>query len=204
MQAFRFAAEPLVFRNAGANGKKELLGTVLNYFSAFVLLIALVISLNIDYFKCFIRNESYYPGLVVVPVLLLANVFLGISINLSIWYKMSKKTHMGIYLAIVGAIITLAGNFIFIESYGYMASAYSTLACYGTICLLSYFMGKRHYPIPYQIKKIGLLFAMALALYIGSNSIVSESNMLQVALRNIGIILFAVMGFKVVKSKRLA
>tara|TARA_R110001592_G_scaffold325782_7_gene606433 strand:+ start:25798 stop:27282 length:1485 start_codon:yes stop_codon:yes gene_type:complete len=204
VQAFRFAAEPLFFRNAGANGKKELLGTVLNYFSAFVLLIALVISLNIDYFKFFIRNESYYPGLIVVPVLLLANVFLGISINLSIWYKMSKKTHMGIYLAIVGAIITLAGNFIFIESYGYMASAYSTLACYGTICLLSYFMGKRHYPIPYQIKKIGLLFAMALALYIGSNSIVSESNMLQVALRNIGIILFAVMAFKVVKSKRLA
>ena len=204
VQAFRFAAEPLFFRNAAEDGKKEILGTILNYFTAFVLFITLFISLNLDYFKFFIQNDSYYPGLVVVPVLLLANVFLGISINLSIWYKMSKKTHMGIYLAIVGALVTLAGNFIFIPYYGYIASAYATLACYASICFVSYFMGKRHFPIPYQIKKIGLLFCLAGGVYFGLNAIVHESKLLQVVLRNIGIILFALMAYKVAKSKRLA
>jgi O-antigen/teichoic acid export membrane protein len=204
VQAFRFAAEPLFFKSAGKDNKKELLGTVLNYFTAFVLLITLVISLNLDYFKFFIRNESYYPGLVVVPILLLANVFLGISINLSIWYKMSKKTHMGIYLAIVGAFITIGGNFLFISSYGYLASAYSTLACYASICILSYFMGKKHFPIPYQIKKIGLLFLTSGLLYMGLSAIILESNVAQFAFRNLGIILFALMAYKVAKSKRLA
>lgn len=204
VQAFRFAAEPLFFKNAGENGKKDIISTVLNYFTAFVLFITLFISLNLDYFKFFIQNNSYYPGLVVVPVLLLANVFLGISINLSIWYKMSKKTHMGIYLAIVGALVTLGGNVFFIQSYGYLASAYATLACYASMCVLSYFMGQKHFPIPYQIKKIALLFFLAGGFYMGLNAIVHESNILQVALRNIGIILFALMAYKVAKSKRLA
>lgn len=204
VQAFRFAAEPLFFKNAESTEKRGLLAYILNYFTAFALVIALVISLNLEAFKFFIRSPTYYAGLQAVPILLLANVFFGVSINLSIWYKMSKKTHLGIYIALVGAVITICGNMFFIADYGFMASAYSTLVCYAAICIVSYFMCQKHYPIPYHIKKLLILFGIAITLYIGATSFFNESNTLNTVVKNLGIIFFALAAIKVIKSKRLA
>jgi O-antigen/teichoic acid export membrane protein len=170
IQAFRFASEPFFFSNPNDRNKKPVIAKVLNYFTAIALLAFLVIALYIDFFKDFLRDEVYWQGLHIVPVLLLANVFLGIQVNLSIWYKLSTKAYMGIWLAGIGAVITVVGNLVLIPKMGYVGAAYTTLACYITIAVVSYFLGKKHYPIPYQAGKILFLIGFAFVLYLtGSN-----------------------------------
>lgn len=91
----------------------------------------------------------------VVPLIILANFFLGIYTNLSVWYKLIDKTYIGAYISIVGAIVTLALNFLLIPTMSYYGSAIATIAAYGTMMLISYILGNKYYPIPYDMKKIG-------------------------------------------------
>jgi len=165
LQAYRYAAEPFFFAQLKNQDKNKVYSKVMNVFIAMVCLVFLVVSLNIDFFKLFIRNEAYYVGLKVVPILLLANVFLGIYYNQSIWYKLSGQTKFGAFIAIGGALLTVVLNVVFIPLYGYMASAWATLIVYACQMIASYLLGQKHYPIAYNLRKFALYLGGALLVY---------------------------------------
>jgi O-antigen/teichoic acid export membrane protein len=165
LQAYRYAAEPFFFAQMKNEEKNKIYAKVMNFFVATVCLVFLVVSLNIDFFKLFIRNDAYYVGLGVVPILLLANVFLGIYYNQSIWYKLSGQTKFGAYIAIGGACITILVNVIFIPKYGFYASAWATLIVYAAQMVASYLLGQKYYPIKYNLRKFGLYLGAALLFY---------------------------------------
>ena len=137
----------------------------MNYFVAGVCLAFLAVSLNIDIFRHFIRNESYWVGLGVVPILLLANVFLGIYYNQSIWYKLSGQTKFGAYISIGGALLTILINVFFIPEYGYWACAWATLIVYAAQMVASYLLGQRYYPIKYNLRKFALYLGLSLLIF---------------------------------------
>jgi O-antigen/teichoic acid export membrane protein len=193
IQAFRYAAEPFFFAQHKSENKNQIYVKVMNYFIAFLCLIFLGVSLNIDILKHFIQNESYWVGLGVVPILLLANVFLGIYYNQSIWYKLSNKTKFGAYIAIFGAILTIVINVLFIPVYGYWASAWATFTVYAFQMVLSYFLGQKHYPIPYNLNKFGLYLGASILIYWLFSMIQFNSLVLTLLLKNGGIILFGLL-----------
>jgi O-antigen/teichoic acid export membrane protein len=167
IQAFRYAAEPFFFSIEKTSDKSKVYAKIMTYFVIVVSFLFLFISLNLSIFKWFIPNPAYWEGLRVVPLLLLANVFLGIYYNQSIWYKLADKTRFGAYIALGGAGITLLLNFLLIPFLGYMGSAIATLAVYLFMMLASHYFGQRFYPIKYNIRKIGLyLFSSILLLLI--------------------------------------
>lgn len=164
-QAFRYAAEPFFFSQAKNKDAKLLYAEVGKYFAIFGLLGFLVITLYIDIFQYFV-GEEYRIGLTIVPVLLLANLFLGLYYNLSIWYKLTDKTLYGGYIMSIGALITIVLNILFIPTYGYMASACATLVCYFSVTAISYYYGQKYYPIDYDLKRIFGYTAIAVSLYL--------------------------------------
>jgi O-antigen/teichoic acid export membrane protein len=165
----------------------------MNYFLAFLCLIFLGVSLNIDILKHFIQNETYWVGLGVVPILLLANVFLGVYYNQSIWYKLSNKTKFGAYIAISGAILTIGINLIFIPIYGYWASAWATFTVYAFQMILSYILGQVHYPIPYDLKKFGAYLGSSIVIFYLFSQIQFESMLITLLLKNGGVLLFGIL-----------
>ncbi len=164
IQAFRFSAEPFFFAQASQKNARELFAKVMNYFVIACLIIFLGIMLYMDIVKHFI-GPRFHEGLSVVPVLLLANMFLGIYWNLSIWYKLTSKTLFGAGFAIAGALITIVLNIWWIPHFGYHGSAWATLVCYFSLACLSFFFGRKRYRIPYQVPRIFLLIALALGIY---------------------------------------
>ncbi|MCR9171854.1 MAG: oligosaccharide flippase family protein [bacterium] len=166
LQAYRYAAEPFFFSQAKNKDRNKVYVKVMNYFVAAVCLVFLGVTLNIDIFKHFIRNDAYWTGLGVVPILLIANVFLGIYINQSIWYKLSGQTKFGAYIAIGGATITILINVIFIPIYEYWAAAWATLIVYAVQMVASYLLGQKYYPIRYNLRKFGLYFGVAVLFYL--------------------------------------
>lgn len=176
IQAFRYAAEPFFFSQEKEAGSKELYAKVMTYFVWVLAGTFLFVMLYIDLFKYFIPNEEYWVGLSVVPILLLANICLGIYYNQSVWYKLTDKTGYGAGLAIFGALVTVVLNLLFIPKYGYVASAWATLACYGSMMFASYMLGRKFYPVPYQVGKLGLLIGSALLLY-WTNVVLNVSEM---------------------------
>jgi O-antigen/teichoic acid export membrane protein len=120
--------------------------------------------LFIDVFQHFI-GKDFREGLHVVPILLIANMFLGIYYNLSIWYKLSDQTNKGALISMIGAGITIAANFALIPLYGYTGSAWATLICYVSMAVICYAMGAKFYPIPYHTGKVLLFIGVALGLY---------------------------------------
>ena len=154
IQAFRYAAEPFFFAQQKDKNAKNIYAKVMNYFVAVVAFIFLGVMFNIEYIKYFIPNSAYWEGLKVVPTLLFANIFLGIYYNQSIWYKLTDKTMYGALIAVFGAFITLVMNYVLIPRIGYVGSAYTTLACYFSMVLFSYFLGQKYFPIAYDLKKI--------------------------------------------------
>lgn len=166
LQAYRYAAEPFFFAQSRNEDRNKVYVKIMNYFVAVVCLVFLGVSLNIDIFKHFIRNSEFWVGLGVVPILLLANVFLGIYYNQSIWYKLSGHTRFGAYIAVGGAVITVLINLIFIPIYGYWASAWATLIVYAVQMVASYLLGQKYYPIKYNLRKFGLYLGLALVLFL--------------------------------------
>lgn len=165
LQAYRYAAEPFFFSQSKNKDRNKVYIKIMNYFVAMVCFIFLLVSLNIDIFKHFIANKAYWEGLKVVPILLLANVFLGIYFNQSIWYKLSGQTKFGAYIALVGAFLTITLNLLFIPEYGFMACAYATMAVYAFQMVASYLLGQKHYPIKYNLKKFFLFLGSSLFLF---------------------------------------
>jgi len=166
LQAYRYAAEPFFFSHSKGEDRNKLYVKIMNYFIAAVCIVFLGVALNIDIFKHFIRNEAYWEGLGVVPILLIANVFLGIYFNQSIWYKLSGQTKFGAYIAIGGATITILINLLFIPYYSYWAAAWATLIVYGAQMVASYLLGQKYYRIDYNLRKFGLYFGLAIFLFL--------------------------------------
>lgn len=164
IQMFRFAAEPFFFAEAEKKDSPELFARVLNYFVISGLLIFLLITLFIDVFQYFIGPE-FRAGLNIVPIVLLANLFYGVFFNLSVWYKLTDRTRNGAVIAIIGASITLLANILLIPVWGYTGAAWAHLACYATMMTISYFWGKKVYPIPYKLKRFLFYLFLALGLY---------------------------------------
>jgi O-antigen/teichoic acid export membrane protein len=155
IMAFRLGAEPFFFNHAKEINAKQNYATILKWFTILGAIFMLLIVAYIDLFsKILLGQEEYFQALSIVPIILLANLCLGIYNNLSIWYKLTDKTSYGMYISIIGAIITIVFNLIMIPLIGFMASAWATLAAYGSMMILSYFIGKKHYPVPYDVKKI--------------------------------------------------
>jgi O-antigen/teichoic acid export membrane protein len=200
LQAYRYAAEPFFFSQLKNQDKNKVYAKVMNVFIAMVCLVFLVVSLNIDFFKLFIRNEAYYIGLKVVPILLLANVFLGIYYNQSIWYKLSGQTKFGAYIAIGGAILTVVLNVVFIPLYGYMASAWATLIVYASQMIASYLLGQKHYPIAYNLRKFSLYLVGALCLYFIASFELFSSFLVKTIFNNGLILIYLLMVYKLEKS----
>lgn len=167
IQGFRLGAEPFFFNHAKEHNAKETYATIMKYFVIFgsFMLVFIVAYLNI-FKELIVRDESYWIAIDIVPIVLLANLCLGIYFNLAIWYKLTDKTRYGMYLSIVGAIITIGFNYIMIPKIGFMASAWATLAAYAVMMLLSYILGQKHYPVPYDLKKIALYLILAVVMSI--------------------------------------
>lgn len=166
IQAFRLAAEPFFFQEAKNNKNPQLVyARVMKYIVILMSCMFLVVMLYIDFLKYFIQNKEMWTGLKVVPILMIANMCLGVYYNLSFWYKISQKTSAATTISFVGAALTLIINVLFIPRFGYMACAWATLACYGSMMLISYFWGQKVYPVPYEVGKISRMFFMMLALY---------------------------------------
>jgi len=163
--AYRLGIEPFFFSHANTENPQRNYARILEFFVAFGSLILLGVVVFADILKPFIvRSEAYWEAMWVVPIILIANFCLGIYHNLSVWYKITDKTKIGAYISIVGAVVTLALHLLFIQRFGYKASAVATLAAYGVMMLLSYYYGKKYYPIPYNLKKIGLYLAASIGL----------------------------------------
>ncbi len=163
IQAFRFAAEPFFFSRAKDKNAPALFARVMDYFVLFCCIVFLGVAMNMDFIKYFV-GKNFFSGLSIVPILMLANIFLGIYVNLSIWYKLSDKTMMGAWVAIVGAVITIVLNIWWIPIFGYTGSAWATLICYFFMAFISYVLGQKYYPIPYAVFKILLYIGLAVGL----------------------------------------
>lgn len=165
IQAFRFGAEPFFFKQSEGQNPQRVYARVMKFFVITITVMFLVVALYLDIWKYFIRNKTLWAGLKVVPILLLANMFLGIYYNLSIWYKLTHKTISGAYITLIGAVITLVINYIFIPYYSYMACAWATFFCYGSMMVISFLWGQKAYPIPYAWKKLSAYIIIVVLLF---------------------------------------
>ncbi|MGZ8250478.1 lipopolysaccharide biosynthesis protein [Methylomagnum sp.] len=164
VQAFRYAGEPFFFAYAGRADAKRAYALVLKYFVIFCVFIFLLVTLFIDGFKLFI-GPAYREGLDVVPILLMANLFLGVYVNLSVWYKLTDRTMLGAWVSLGAAVMTVGLNFWWIPTMGYRGSAWAHLACYGGMAAASWLLGRFYYPVPYPLAKIAFYLLLGLGLY---------------------------------------
>ena len=165
IQAFRLGAEPFFFNHAKEKNAKNTYALIMKYFVICGALMLLFIVGFIDVFKALIvRDEAYWKAIEIVPIVLLANLFLGIYFNLAIWYKLTDKTRFGMYISIIGAIITIALNIMLLPKYGFVAAAWTTLIAYAIMMITSYTLGQKHYKVPYQVSRIMLYIVFAVVL----------------------------------------
>jgi O-antigen/teichoic acid export membrane protein len=157
--AFRLGIEPYFFSHSKAENPQKNYAKILEYFVAFGSVILLFVVVFADVLKSYIiLSAAYYEAMWIVPFILLANFCLGIYHNLSVWYKITDRTKFGAYISIVGAIVTLVLNYVLIPVIGFKGSAIATLSAYAIMVLLSFYFGRKYYPIPYNLKKIVLYF----------------------------------------------
>lgn len=172
IQAFRYAAEPLFFSQADKSDAKKSYIQIMNWFVYACGAIFLVVSLfKTEIAELFIRNPEYHEhpdALTIVPILLLANLFLGVFFNLSIWYKLNNKTKLGALVSIVGATCTVVLLLVYLPIYGFKAAAIITLIAYFIMTVLSYLLGQKYYPVNYNIKVVLTLILLSVALYMAS------------------------------------
>ncbi|MCX2681193.1 polysaccharide biosynthesis C-terminal domain-containing protein [Galbibacter sp. EGI 63066] len=163
--AYRLGIEPYFFSHASSDNPQKNYAKILEFFVIFGSVILLVVVVFADVLKViFIGDEVYWEAMSIVPIILMANFCLGIYHNLSVWYKITDRTKFGAYISVAGAIITLILNFALIPIISYKGSAIATLAAYGSMMLLSFYFGRKYYPIPYNLKKIGLYMLVSVLL----------------------------------------
>lgn len=191
IQMFRYAAEPFFFSHAREENARKLYAGVMKYFIIFCLIIFLGVTLFIDLVKYFIGSD-FRTGLAIVPIILMANLLLGVFYNLSVWYKLTDKTFYGALIALAGAFITILLNFMLVPRFGYHGAAWAHLACYLSMVVIAYFWGRRFYPIPYDLGRILIYFVLALGLYFMASALTLPEGILRYAVHAvyIGIFLF--------------
>ncbi len=170
IQAFRMGAEPFFFKQAEGKNPQRTYARVMKFFVIVITVMFLVVSLYMPVWKKFI-GPKYWAGLGVVPILLLANMFLGIYYNLSVWYKLGNKTIAGAWITLAGAAVTIGINFFFISSYSYMACAWATFFCYGSMMVMSFVWGQKEYRIPYAWKKLLAFMVIVVLLFFAHKGI---------------------------------
>lgn len=192
IQAFRFSFEPFLFSHYKNENSKVTYARIMNYFVILGLLIFLGVMFYMDIIKYFIgKSDSLYvTGLKVVPWLLMGNLFLGIFYTQSLWYKLTDQTHFGARFAIIGAIITLVINILFIPKFGYMASGYAFFISSLVMTVHSYVLGQKHFPVNYNLLSIGSYFAVAMTLFIVSNHLPFTSEIVKLTMNTLLFSLF--------------
>ena len=200
IQTFRYAAEPFFFAHAREQDSREIYSQVMTYFVLFGLAIFLGVTLYLDIIKHFI-GRRFYPGIGIVPVLLLANLFLGVIFNLSIWYKLNNMTRYGAYLTSFGALVTILANVLLIPRIGYAGAAWATFICYFLMMLLSYFWGQKYFRVEYELGKIVGYFALALAIFFLAGALPLPGRLLHLAANSV---LYAAFLGTVYKRERLS
>jgi O-antigen/teichoic acid export membrane protein len=167
IQAFRMGAEPFFFRQSTEADAPKIYARVMKFFIIACCFCFLAVVLFLDIWKYFMgtRHPEYYTGLKVVPMLMVAKIFLGAYYNLSIWYKLTHRNLAGAWITIGGAVITILFNWFFIPVFGYMACATATILCYGFMMVASFLLGQKHYPVPYAWKKLLAYIFICIALF---------------------------------------
>ena len=166
IQMFRYAAEPFFFQRARDKGSKELYAVVMEYFTAFCGLVFLAVVGYINIISLFLGRD-FRVGVGVVPIMLLSYMLLGMLFNVSMWYKLSGKTNMAIWITLAGLVVTAVVNVVFMPRFSYWASAFGHLASYLVMFILSAWLGSKYYPIPYSWKRIGAIFGLMGLAYAG-------------------------------------
>ena len=164
-QAFRYAYEPFVFGKAKDKDSRDTYAAAMKYFLIFTLLAFLVVMGYIDVLRHIIGRD-YWDGLRVVPIVMAAEMVMGVYFKLSVWYKLIDRTIWGAWFSGIGCVVLIAVNVIFVPQYGYMACAWAGFAGYGTAMILSYFVGQKYYPINYPLKSIGVYVAITLLFFV--------------------------------------
>ena len=164
IQMFRYAAEPFFFQRAKDKGSKQLYAIVMEYFTAFCSLIFLGVILFIDVLSL-ILGRDFRDGIVLVPIMLMSYILLGMLFNVSMWYKLSDKTKIAIWITLAGLVVTTVINVLFMPRFSYWAAAWGHLASYVTMFVISAALGAKYYPIPYNWKRILGLLVLMLAIY---------------------------------------
>lgn len=191
IQAFRYAFEPFFFSQSKEKNSRQIYADVLKYFVILGLIIFLGVMFYIDIVKILI-DSSYHEGLKIVPYVLLANFFYGVFFSLSLWYKLTDKTRYGAYIALIGSVITIALNVILVPRIGYLGAADAVLICFVVMTVVSYIAGQKHYPVPYDLKRIAFYFFLAMILFVASSFIKTESSWIGMAVKTPMLIFFII------------
>jgi O-antigen/teichoic acid export membrane protein len=197
IQAFRYAAEPFFFSNASEKNSPQLFATVNHYFVIVCCLILLGVSINLDILKYFLADPAYWSGLHIVPILLVAYLFLGIYYNFSVWFKLTDKTYFGTVITVAGMFITVVANYLLIPVAGFEGSAVAALVSYGGMTALCYFLGQRFYPIPYAINKGLIYIGITLALVYAVNAIDIQNQILATAFHVAVLLVYALAIYRI-------
>jgi O-antigen/teichoic acid export membrane protein len=188
-QAFRFAYEPFVFGKSKEKDSREMYAKAMKFFIIFTLLAFLAVMFYMDLLRHII-GRGYWDGLRVVPIVMAAEIFMGIYFNLSFWYKLIDETRWGAYFSLTGCTILILMNIFLIPKYGYIACAWAGFTGYGVAMLLSYFVGQKKYPIQYDLKAIGMYVLLAAVLYVAAEYVPIENIYLRMAYRTVLLLLF--------------
>ena len=201
IMAFRLGAEPFFFNHADKANAKETYAKIMNYFIIVGSLVFVGIVAFIDIIKLlFIKNSDYWEAIAIVPIVLLANLFLGIYHNIAVWYKLTDKTRYGMYFSIIGALITIVLNIVLIPKIGFIASAWATLAAYGSMMVISYLYGKKYYNVPYNLKKSGSYLIVSIIISYISFTFLRDNYLASFSL----VLLFGLLIFKNEKNEVIA
>jgi O-antigen/teichoic acid export membrane protein len=209
IQAYRYAAEPFFFAQSKEKDAKEVYAKIMDYFIIVVSLIFLVTMLYLDDFilPLLVRRKEYWEGRGVIPVLMMANLFLGVYYNLSIWYKLTARTSWGAWLSLIGAVITLVLNFWWIPLssdhliYSYYGSAWATFICYGAMMILSYLIGQKYFPVKYNLLKFAGYLGLSVLLYVISSVVKPELPVFRIGFHTILLFIFLTIAYLVEKPK---
>ena len=193
VQSFRFAGEPFFFSNADKENSPELFARVMHWFIIVCALIFLAVTLNLDIIsQLFLRRPEYREGLDVVPILLMANLCLGVYYNLSVWYKLTDKTGYGTVISLIGAGVTVVLNIALIPVMGYNGSAWATFACYFSMAVLSYLWGQKYFRVPYRVLEALGFIVSAFLFYKVGEYLNTESPVMNQLIRFLILIVFIV------------
>lgn len=188
-QAFRYAYEPFVFGKNKEGDNRKMYSAAMKYFFIFSLLAFLAVMFYMDILRYMVARD-YWEGLSVVAIVMGAEIFKGIYFNLSFWYKLTDETQWGAYFSIIGCAVILALNIWLVPTYGYVASAWASVAGYGVITLLSYIIGQKKYPVSYPLKDMAVYLILAAVLFVLSQEVIISNVGLRLVFRTLLLLMF--------------